>query len=483
MSPRLVQVVALVGRVAGHATLGFVIALGAPVPGRGQSAERSTARFDVTGRQNLTLGSGARAYGMGGAFLARSDDATAASWNPAGLSYLIAPEVSLVGVFNSFRQERPAESDRFDGQAVDFAALAWPYGFGEVLGAAQLSYQRGISFDGRREIRELGDDFLLARMDVAHSDGGFDVLAFGTGLRLSNHFRAGFTVNEWFNGYTQTLTRTLYRMSNRPLREFQLEFRPRGWNLNLGLIWSPIEPLSIAAVYKTPFTMNVDLDQSRQDFWGTVGAVEEVTANAYHSDRTRLEFPASFGFGLSWRPRDALTASVDFTRTRWSEARILNYFDVLETGRTEGGVAAIPPAPSFKASLQYPTLEAPPTAADPAHSVQQDADQVRFGLEWVLIRGGIKVPLRAGYFSDRQIVPSAQGDAARLNGFTAGLGLVLGRVLLDVAYVYAFDRFVVARDAETEEQATLAGAQLRADYPSSTKRVFASVIYRFGHRP
>ena len=33
------------------------------------------------------LGSGARARGMGGAFLGISDDADAASWNPAGLIY------------------------------------------------------------------------------------------------------------------------------------------------------------------------------------------------------------------------------------------------------------------------------------------------------------------------------------------------------------------------------------------------------------
>jgi len=73
------------------------------VPAAGQTTiDRDRDRIDITGRQNLTLGSGARAYGMGGAFLARADDATAASWNPAGLSYLRVPELSLVGVSNSF---------------------------------------------------------------------------------------------------------------------------------------------------------------------------------------------------------------------------------------------------------------------------------------------------------------------------------------------------------------------------------------------
>ena len=40
------------------------------------------------------VGSGARATGMGGAFISVADDATAASWNPAGLIQLERPEVS-----------------------------------------------------------------------------------------------------------------------------------------------------------------------------------------------------------------------------------------------------------------------------------------------------------------------------------------------------------------------------------------------------
>ena len=41
------------------------------------------------------VGSGARAIGMGGAFIAVADDATAASWNPAGLTQLKKPEISF----------------------------------------------------------------------------------------------------------------------------------------------------------------------------------------------------------------------------------------------------------------------------------------------------------------------------------------------------------------------------------------------------
>ena len=365
------------------------------------SAQTEADRIDITGRQNLTLGSGARAYGMGGAFLARADDATAASWNPAGLSYLRVPEVSLVGVSNSFDVTRGLSSDSFEGQAIDFAAFTWPLGFGEVRGAVQLSYQRAISFDGARRIEQYNQATgLLEQFEQGNSNGGFDVVAFGTGLRLSRRVRAGLTVNRWLNGYDQSLARTVLKDTQRPLREFGLDFRPSGWSFNLGLIVSPIEQLNVAAVYKTPFTADVTLDKSRRDSWGASGSIEEITTNAAASDAVRLDFPASLGFGLSWRPRDTLTLSVDYTRTRWSEARILNYFDLLPTGPTdEDGVPTPPPPPLVYPERQYPTLKPVPDPANPNDPArlqgQQDAEQVRVGAEWVLIRGGLKIPLRS----------------------------------------------------------------------------------------
>ncbi len=52
--------------------------------------------IDITSTPN-PVGSGARALGMGGAFIAVADDATAASWNPGGLVQLERPELSAVG--------------------------------------------------------------------------------------------------------------------------------------------------------------------------------------------------------------------------------------------------------------------------------------------------------------------------------------------------------------------------------------------------
>ena len=433
---------------------------------------------------------------MGGAFLARADDATAASWNPAGLSYLRAPELSFVGVHNSFTTTRGRDSDSLKGNSVDFAAFTYPVGAGEVRGAVQLSYQRALSFDGTRTQRGYGallDDegnqigTQLIRTDEGTSDGGFDIIALGTGLRLSRHVRAGFTVNRWLNGYRQLVERNIYNLPTtdiRPRREFDLDFQPSGWSFNLGLIVSPVDTLNLAAVYKTAFTASVGVDRSRRDYYGTPQSISEVTTNAYASDSVRLDFPSSFGFGVSWRPRDTLTLSADYTRSNWSSGRIHDWFAVNATlPSDDDGNPAQPPPPVFYDELQYPTLNFvpdPENPADPALRVaQQDAEQIRAGVEWVLIKGRVKIPLRAGYFNDRQIAPALGGpDVVRFNGLTAGTGLILGAMQLDLAWVYEFGEYFVTTEVE---DASTPPVPLRR-HALTTNRVYASIIYRFSGR-
>ncbi|HVO13116.1 MAG TPA: outer membrane protein transport protein [Vicinamibacteria bacterium] len=459
-------------------------------------------RLDTTGRQNLTLGSGARAYGMGGAFLACADDATAASWNPAGLSYLRQPEVSLVGVTNSFSVSRDLDTDTLNGRALDFAAFTSPVGIGEVRGAVQVSYQRAISFDGRREIKEYDTRGLPRRYDEGYSNGGFDLIALGSGLRLTRHLRAGFTVNRWFNGYTQTLHRQVYSVTDpntglpgspprNPLRYFDLDFRLTGWSSNWGLMWSPLESLNIGAVYKTGFSADVAVEKARADGWGTLGAIKEVTTNADASADVQMTLPRSYGFGASWRPRDTLTLSADFTLTGWSKATILNYFNLSATPESTHGVPAPKPAGQVFGLLQYPTLLPVPTTDDPTDpnrvNGQQDKQEIRVGVEWVLIKGAVKVPLRAGYFSDRQITRDPiSGHVPRFNGFTAGIGVGLGPVLLDAAWVYEFGSYYVTpSDTSGGDFDPVTGAPLPSTplrYALTTNRGFASVIYRFPGR-
>jgi long-subunit fatty acid transport protein len=68
----------------------------------------------------LPSGSGARALGLAGAFTALADDATAASWNPAGLIQLEHPEASVVLRYSRERDKHHSGDDDFDAGRDDF---------------------------------------------------------------------------------------------------------------------------------------------------------------------------------------------------------------------------------------------------------------------------------------------------------------------------------------------------------------------------
>lgn len=407
---------------------------------------------DLQGRLNIVLGAGARALGMGGAFLARADDATAASWNPAGLSYLLRPEVSLVWAQNritidSSTDDLSTESSHFRGRQIDFGAVTFP--IHSIAGAAQISYQRVIPFAGSRTIRRSKS---FSRLDA---EGGFDVLAFGTGWRVTPTLRVGAALNHWFNGFRQT--KFVDRSgAGRLDTTIEAAFDFRGWNTNLGVIWSPHESFNIGAVAKTAFIGRVHLAKQREDTFPDTGIrPDPFTTNKLDRDDLRLDFPAAYGVGASWRLRSSLTVSADYTHTAWSKARIHNFYVLSATPLPPPGTPAESPPPEVSRSLPYPLL----TAA------QTDTQQIRMGAEYVFIYRRLKFPLRAGYILDRQFFQAQDGHAPVFGALTLGTGVLVGPLLLDFAYVREAGRFT-----------SLDGVRV----VQTTHRLFASAIYRIG---
>ena len=106
----------------------FLIFIGKPK--KTQKAYASSFEFPVMGKIVLNatpnpLGSGARALGIGGAFLSIADDATAASWNPGGLVQLKKPEVSIVGSFirRNDNYDMELEQEKFDSQQISASEI------------------------------------------------------------------------------------------------------------------------------------------------------------------------------------------------------------------------------------------------------------------------------------------------------------------------------------------------------------------------
>lgn len=142
----------------------------------------------------LPSGSGARALGLAGAFTALADDATAASWNPAGLLQLERPEASIVYRFSrdqaTHRSDDPdfaVGEDTFDSDNVNYFSIAYPV-FLRALNrnlVLSLNHQEAYDFTQRftadlsqgsssRSGDEQRETFEGEQVDVIQ-DGEFDV--------------------------------------------------------------------------------------------------------------------------------------------------------------------------------------------------------------------------------------------------------------------------------------------------------------------
>ena len=89
----------------------------------GQSLAEAATKY---AGEFLTLGVGARPLGMGGSFVAISDDSTAAYWNPAGLGHLSHSEVSFM------------HSSLGDLNSYDFINYVQPFGGNTSVGLSWL---------------------------------------------------------------------------------------------------------------------------------------------------------------------------------------------------------------------------------------------------------------------------------------------------------------------------------------------------------
>jgi len=144
--------------------------------------------YDFTFSQPLRdldfLGGGARARGMGGAFLALSDDASAASWNPAGLVQLdkIQTSFSLLTTSLNNQYDNSFSSFSFDKtkSTISYASFLLP------LKLHNKDFVGNIIFNQAAELR---DNYIIPVDSAGNSyrndlDGKLNYVGIGVGGRL-----------------------------------------------------------------------------------------------------------------------------------------------------------------------------------------------------------------------------------------------------------------------------------------------------------
>jgi len=408
---------------------------------------------------NFSSGIGARALGMGKAYLAVSDDSSASSWNPAGLASLSSAEFSISFSYNNLKTNIPDYSystaengytinyrvseidSRSIGKYFDFLSFAFPFRVGGKNIAAQISYQRKISFSITDEYDYKFEYQSRYQYDYdyryrAEGSGGFDIISISLASEIIRGFQLGVSINRWFNGYTMPTEEIyLYSLANyygltadwEERATDSLEFKISGYNISVGLLYKILDRVNVGFVYKSPFQGDIDYS-NKADYWD--GYTESHQSGTY-SSKGKIIFPSSFGAGIAFQVSDDLLVSFDYMKTFWSKGKIKDY----ARANSAGGV------PSSEDFL-YPTMKISDLYE------QMNTRQYRLGGEYMIKKELITVPLRAGIFYDFQYSLDIENTQKKYWGISIGSGICWKNLSLNLAMVNYFGKYKYAHDLD-----------------------------------
>ena len=336
---------------------------------------------------NIT-GAGARAAGMGGAFIGVADDATAITWNPAGLTQLYRPEVSLVTryVAESYKYESTLYANTVDNQShfvVNFASAAYPFMNGRLVFA--VAYQKQLDWYSGWESDE--DE---------SATGGANTIIPGLAFRIFPVLSIGFSTNIWmgdsvketydyYYGYGDFVERTI------SFSGFNMAF---GTMVDFNNLQNPI-PLKLGMMMRTPFDLGVEVDADYENY------------TDLHYKNT-VDMPIMMGFGVSLRLGENLTVSADYEIRAYGESKI--HYEL-------GGTAYLSES-------------------------KTNLNQIRVGTEYLVVTDFAVIPLRAGFKTIPTLLSNGKGpdynweytDQTKGTGFSFGTGLIFERVAIDATF-------------------------------------------------
>ncbi|MEA2096447.1 MAG: hypothetical protein U9P73_07125 [Candidatus Cloacimonadota bacterium] len=347
----------------------------------------------LNARWNIT-GAGARAAGMGGAFIGVADDATAVVWNPGGLTQLYRPEASIVSKYNSSKSTLEDWNNVKSNFILEFASAAIPFMDGRFVVAA--AYQRPI---------DLFEDFTNGSTEI-NSTGGADTFTLGSGFQALPFLSIGIAANMWFGNYNKDCIDEYYdTYYSSDYYEYydlyltgEMSQKFSGFNMVFGLM-ANLEnlekptPLKFGFTARTPFELKATEEASyiREYYWhdGDYGS-DEIE---YDDGEATNEMPLMLGFGSSYRLGDNFTLMADYETRAYGESNINGH--------------------------------------------DENLNQYRIGAEYLIVSDLAVIPFRVGYQSVPTLMADANDDAIIGSGFSCGTGLIFERFAFDSAFTFA----------------------------------------------
>jgi long-subunit fatty acid transport protein len=367
------------------------------------------------------FGIGARAMGMGGAFIGVADDYTALHWNPAGLS-----QIKWMEAFGGLSHEKVnSDTVYFGSNDSTFSSNTRPNSFGIVLSvpvyrgglAFAFGANRLQSFDSRLRFNGFNDQSVDENFEfgqlyintLSDEAGGIYSYSFGTAVDIAPGLSVGGSLGFLSGGYSYTLrinaddNDNLDTVLDSSSYIDTLDSDYFGVDAKIGLLFRVAEQLRFGATLDMPLELRVN------EYW---------TSDVLHSyddgnsesgfDEGNFDYdisrPLRFGAGVAVLPLPGLIFAFDLAYTDWTQT-------------------------------EYSEAPAEDIPDDYFRTNYRGTFQLHTGAEYTIPNIGLKI--RGGYIYDpTPFIPDILSIDSNRQFLTLGIGMIMDEIIsLDLAYI------------------------------------------------
>ena len=389
-------------------------------------------------------GNGARALAMGGAYIAVGGDPSAAFWNPAGLASITESQITATYNFSGKIERTYSEFDSdtlsvtgfdfpLDFSGIDYIALTLPLKQEDLYMVHQVSYSLvhnfGFSGSVSNPYTLTNDVISLTRNTSLEGSGAMQEISYAVAFKAFEIIQVGAAYHHFFGAYDNIGSDIFSAESMQITEAFDstANWDFLGDNFSIGIIVKPTDYLNIGGVFKTNYELKAKykLEQA----YSYSDPVSDL-ATTYSSDgEAVIKHPSEWGFGVSVIPMKNLIIAADYTYSNWLADQNEDG-DYIRGTIVDFNFPYDPENPPVDTeSLNYPTFTYP-------EDYNQEAESyLRFGGEYILDSKDFNIAVRAGFWEHTSIFTDSNTESIKWTGITAGAGLALNSIKLDVALV------------------------------------------------
>ena len=360
---------------------------------------------------------GARATGMGGAFVAVADDPSAIYWNPAGLGMVEGTAFMNGTAFvypHSYYEADGADKEKSITTTHMIPNLFFTHNFND-------SFSMGLGYYTPFGLGQRWKDDASLKYNSTRSEINLSNIQGGLSYRLTDNLLIGAGLAE---GFAKTNTKSFVLFPAVPPfvpnpvdGYMKLDGEGKAYSGNIGFLWEPSTKCKIGGVWrsqtKMKFKGNVDLKYPQEYEQPPIGL--NRVEDDFSMDFT---FPPSAALGIAYQPTERWLLSGQVDWTGWST------IDTLEVKTDTLG--------DLKFTRDW-----------------KDTYIFRVGAEYKV---NPQLTLRGGYMWDPSPVPKETLDPMMFdvssNRFFVGASFPVWKMNVDVAYSYSQG---IKREAEDSE--------------------------------